>query len=96
MTTTRELKKYNSYNERQLKKLLDNTEKERSKFESELKRIENKIKNIDKRKFFIQDALIQKWRNPSQELQNAINEVKNGETVEFSSIQEAKAYMENQ
>ena len=67
--------------EKELRKMLDSIEEEQTE--------------LIKKGHFIKDALMEKWRTPSEELLEAIEEVKRGETYKCSSGQEMLAIVRN-
>ncbi|MBK3505325.1 hypothetical protein JJB28_09735 [Campylobacter fetus subsp. venerealis] len=88
---------YNKYTERELRKKLSATENKEIKFENELIRIKTKFENettkiknqlekIIQEKHLIKDAIMEKWRKPSDELLEAIKEVENGQTTKYNDI----------
>ncbi|ANV97649.1 hypothetical protein BBW65_01980 [Helicobacter enhydrae] len=89
------IEKLRTKNEKQLKGMMDALEKETMKINAEKKRIENKLNNRIRKKHFIQDALMEKWRTPSARLLNAIEEVERGEVVSFENHQQAMEYLNN-
>lgn len=82
------VEKLQNKSERQLQTMLNNIEKETAKIEAEKNRLENKLKEKIKKGYLIKDALIEKWRTPSDELLEAIKEVENGQTTKYSSVDE--------
>ncbi|HEC1728225.1 TPA: hypothetical protein R1703_001354 [Campylobacter lari] len=82
------IEKLKTKSERQLKVMLDTLEKETIKITAEKAKLENKLKEKIKKGHFIKDALMEKWRTPSKELLEAMQEVKNGETTTYNSIDE--------
>lgn len=67
-----------NYNELSLRKLLglfDNAEKQNIKLQSEIKRIWNKIDEVNRRKMSIAKAMATKAEQPSDRLKKAIEEV---------------------
>ncbi|MFG5117043.1 hypothetical protein O8I41_07845 [Campylobacter lari] len=86
------IEKLKTKSERQLKVMLDTLEKEIVKIQAEKtkldKKFENRLKYRIKKGHFIKDALMEKWRTPNKELLEAIQEVKNGETTTYNSIDE--------
>ncbi|EAK0794222.1 hypothetical protein I9T54_00020 [Campylobacter peloridis] len=86
------IEKLKTKSERQLKVMLDTLEKEIVKIQAEKtkldKKFENRLKYRIKKGHFIKDALMEKWRTPSKELLEAMQEVKNGETTTYNSIDE--------
>lgn len=82
----RYMEKLNSKNERQLKAMLDSLSKEIAKLNADKTRLDRKLKERTKRQHFIKNALMDMWREPSQELKEAIREVQNGEDSEYNSV----------
>lgn len=82
------IEKLKTKSERELKKLLDTLEKETIKITAEKIRLENKIKDRIKKGHFVKDALMDKWRTPSADLSEAIEEVKRGETTTYNNVDE--------
>lgn len=87
------IEKLKEKSERQLKVMLDTLEKETIKIAAEKTRIENKLKEKIKKSHFVKDALMEKWRTPSKELLEAINEVKNNEVISFDNLKDAMEYL---
>lgn len=87
------IEKLKEKSERQLKVMLDTLEKETIKIAAEKTRIENKLKEKIKKSHFVKDALMEKWRTPSKELLEAINEVKNNEVISFDNHKDAMEYL---
>lgn len=87
------IEKLKTKSERQLKTMLDTLEKEAAKIEAEKSKLEYRLKEKIKRGHFVKDALMEKWRTPSNELLEAIKEVKRGETLSFDSHKEAMEYL---
>ena len=87
------IEKLKEKSERQLKIMLDTLEKETIKIAAEKTRIENKLKEKIKKSHFVKDALMEKWRTPSKELLEAINEVKNNEVISFDNHKDAMEYL---
>lgn len=87
------IEKLKTKSEKQLKTMLDTLEKEASKIEAEKSKLEFRLKEKIKKGHFIKDALMEKWRTPSEELLEAIKEVEKGETVSFDSHKEAMEYL---
>lgn len=87
------IEKLKTKSERQLKTMLDTLEKEAAKIEAEKSKLEYRLKEKIKRGHFVKDALMEKWRTPSKELLEAIEEVKRGEVVSLDNIQQAMEYL---
>ena len=87
------IEKLKAKSERQLKVMLDTLEKEEIKIKAEQTRLENKLKDKIKKGHFIKDILIEKWRTPSEQLSQAINEVKNNEVISFENHKDAMEYL---
>lgn len=87
------IEKLKTKSERQLKAMLDALEKESIKITAEKTRLENKLKDRIKKGHFIKDALMEKWRTPSAELLEAINEIKNGGGTLCKSMEEFDRHM---
>lgn len=87
------IEKLKAKSERQLKVMLDTLEKEAIKIKAEQTRLENKLKDKIKKGHFIKDALIEKWKTPSEQLLQAINEVKNNEVISFENHKDAMEYL---
>ena len=87
------IEKLKEKSERQLKVMLDTLEKETIKITAEKTKIENKLKEKIKKSHFVKDALMEKWRTPSKELLEAINEVKNNEVISFDNHKDAMEYL---
>lgn len=86
MTTTE--RNYSTYSERQLKKMLDTTESKEAKLKAEFFALKAKIKAIVEKRHLIQDAIMQKWREPSDELLEAIAEIERGEFIHCENFDE--------
>lgn len=82
------IEKLKTKSERQLKTMLDTLEKETIKITAEKEKLENRLKEKIKRGHFIKDALMEKWRTPSKELLEAIEEIKNGGGTLCKSMEE--------
>ena len=89
------IEKLKEKSERQLKVILDNLKKETIKIAAEKTRIENKLKEKIKKSHFVKDALMEKWRTPSKELLEAINEIKNSGGTLCTSMEEFDKQMAN-
>lgn len=85
-TQTLNYEKYVSMSERQLKSLLATTSKKIAEFKANIRANEIKMQNTIKKEHLIKDALMEKWRQPSDELKEAIREVENGETTTYDNI----------
>lgn len=72
--TAREIN-YNELSIRKLLGLFDNAEKQNIKLQSEIKRIWNKIDEVNRRKMSIAKAMAIKAEQPSDRLKKAIEEV---------------------
>ncbi|WP_265607347.1 hypothetical protein, partial [Campylobacter jejuni] len=72
----------------QLKVMLDTLEKETIKIQAEKAKLENKLKDKIKKGHFVKDALMEKWRTPSAELLEAMQELKNGGGTLCKSMEE--------
>lgn len=62
------IEKLKTKSERQLKTMLDTLEKETTRIEAEKSKLEFRLKEKIKKGHFIKDALMEKWRTPSDEL----------------------------
>lgn len=82
------IEKLKTKSERQLKTMLDTLEKETTRIEAEKSKLEFRLKEKIKKGHFIKDALMEKWRTPSDELLEAIKEVERGETTIYNSVDE--------
>ncbi|EAI3583457.1 hypothetical protein MKT50_001685 [Campylobacter jejuni] len=87
------IEKLKTKSERQLKVMLDTLEKETIKIQAEKAKLENKLKDKIKKGHFIKDALMEKWRTPSPELLEAIEEIKNGGGTLCKSMEEFNRQM---
>ncbi|WP_265611676.1 hypothetical protein, partial [Campylobacter jejuni] len=63
-------------------------EKETIKIQAEKAKLENKLKDKIKKGHFVKDALMEKWRTPSAELLEAMQELKNGGGTLCKSMEE--------
>ncbi|ENM8242326.1 hypothetical protein AB8156_001853 [Campylobacter jejuni] len=84
------IEKLKTKSERQLKIMLDNLEKEIIKIQTEKTKLENKLKDKIKKGHFVKDALMEKWRTPSAELLEAIEDYKNGNVETYANFEEYK------
>lgn len=82
------IEKLRAKNERQLKVMLDTLEKETIKIKIEQTKLENKLKDKIKKSHFVKDILMERWRQPSQELLEAIQEIQNGGGTVCTSMEE--------
>lgn len=87
------IEKLGKKSERQLTKILNTLDKEIIKITIEKEKIERKLNEKIKKKHFVKDALMEKWRTPSEELLEAINEVKNNEVISFENHKDAMEYL---
>lgn len=87
------IEKLKAKNERQLIAMNNTIEKEIVKLKAEKARIDNKLYEKSRKKHFIKDAIMEKWREPSKELLEAIQEVKKGEVISFDNHQQAMDYL---
>ena len=90
------IEKLKAKNERQLKVMLDTLEKEAIKIKIEQTKLENKLKDKIKKCHFVKDILMERWRQPSQELLEAIKEVENGETTIYDSVDDMMKDLNNE
>lgn len=94
MTTEQDyIEKLKSKSERQLKVMLDTLEKEATKIQAEKARLENKLKDKITKGHLVKDALMEKWRTPSAELLEAIQEINNGGGTLCKSMEEFDKHM---
>ena len=84
---------YYKLSERELRKKLSAVESKELKFTSELKKLKSQIKLNAEQKYLIQDAIMEKWRQPSNELLQAISEVENGEVETYETLDDFKRAM---
>lgn len=87
------IEKLKTKSERQLKTMLDTLEKEAEKIKAEKVKLEDKLKEKIKKGHFVKDALMEKWRTPSPQLLEAIEEVKRGETIKCKTMEEFEKSM---
>lgn len=87
------IEKLKTKSERQLKIMLDTLEKEAEKIKAEKTKLEDKLKEKIKKGHFVKDAIMDKWRTPSEELLEAIEGVKRGDVISFATHQEAMDYL---
>ncbi|EAC1801542.1 hypothetical protein D6198_09500, partial [Campylobacter coli] len=60
------------------------------KIQAEKTKLENKLKDKIKKGHFVKDALMEKWRTPSAELLEAIEDYKNGNVETYANFEEYK------
>ncbi|EKH9391086.1 hypothetical protein PIF23_001722 [Campylobacter jejuni] len=82
------IEKLKTKSERQLKVMLDTLEKETIKIQAEKAKLESKLKDKIKKGHFVKDALMEKWRTPSAELLEAMQELENGGGTLCKSMEE--------
>lgn len=87
MTATMECKDYTAFSEKELLKMLGANERQENKLKAQLD-------NIAQERHFIKDAIMQKWRKPSDELlskkpKKATKAVKKAKEPEFVKFDEA-------
>lgn len=82
------IQNYSNYSERQLKKMLDTTESREAKLKAEFLALKAKVKTIVEKRHLIQDAIMEKWREPSNELLEAIAEIERGEFIHCENFDE--------
>lgn len=82
------IEKLKQKSERQLKTMLDNVEKNEIKLKAEQTRLKNKLQKEIKKKHFIKDLLMEKWRMAKPELLEAMNEIENGGGTLCTSMEE--------
>lgn len=68
--------------------MLNTSKKESTKLSSKKAKTNNGKQEKNRKKHFIKDAHIKRWREPSKELLESIREVENGETTTYDSIDE--------
>ena len=87
------IEKLGKKSERQLTKILNTLDKEIIKITIEKEKIERKLNEKIKKKHFVKDVLMEKWRTPSEELLEAIKEIENGGGILCNSFDEFKREM---
>ena len=83
-------------NNRQLSVLLNTMEKNILKIKLDRIKLDNKLNEAEKKCHFVKDILMERWRQPSQELLEAIKEVENGETTIYDSVDDMMKDLNNE
>lgn len=82
---------YRDFSPRKLISMLDSAEKQRVKLNAEIKRLWNKMDKVKEKKSKIASAIAEQERVFSDEVLEAIEEIKNGGGILFKDIDDYKA-----
>lgn len=89
--TTKTEPSYRDFSPRKLISMLDSAEKQRVKLNAEIKRLWSKMDKVKERKSKIASAIAEQEQLFSDEVLEAIEEIRNGGGILFKDINEYKA-----